>query len=76
MSMLQVRNLSPATHQALRVRAVQAGQSLSEYVAARLEDVVRMPTLEELYAQIDQLEPMTEDVGAAELLRHERDSRS
>ena len=76
MSMLQVRNLSPETHQALRVQAVQAGQSLSEYVAARLEEIVRMPTLADLYARIDHLEPLADNVGAAEWLRQERDSRS
>jgi len=74
MTILQVRDLPPQVHQELRVRAVRSGQSLSEYVAARLCEVVAVPTLDELYARIDQLESSPVDVGAADWLRRERDA--
>ena len=75
MSMLQVRNLSEATHQALRVRAEQAGQSLSEYVADRLDEIVATPTLDEVFARIDAQGSRLADSGAAALLRQARDPR-
>jgi hypothetical protein len=57
------------------VRAVQAGQSLSDYVASRLNEIVATPTLSELWAEIDGQDSAPEDVGAAALLREERDAR-
>ena len=73
--MLQVRNLSEQTHQVLRVRAVQAGQSLSDYVAARLDEIARTPTLDEIYARIDRRGPVETDVSVVDLIRQERDAR-
>ncbi|MCL1923944.1 MAG: hypothetical protein FWG15_08875 [Propionibacteriaceae bacterium] len=76
MSMLQVRNLSENTHQILRVRAVQAGQSLSDYVAARLDDIAATPTLDEVLERIKQRTPPLGEVDAASVIRAERDARS
>ena len=75
MPTLQVRNLSEATHKELRVRAIQANQSLSDYVASQLDSLTAVPSIADVYARLDQWGPTAEDAGAAELLRQERDSR-
>ncbi|MCL1837805.1 MAG: hypothetical protein FWG47_00595 [Propionibacteriaceae bacterium] len=76
MTTLQVRSLKEHTHQILRVRAMQAGQSLSEYVAARLDDIVATPTLDELFTHIDRLGSPLFDAESTALIRGERDSHS
>ncbi|MCL2489984.1 MAG: hypothetical protein FWF36_04565 [Propionibacteriaceae bacterium] len=43
MSMLQVRNLSPATHDELKRRAAWSRMSLSDYVARELDTLVAVP---------------------------------
>jgi plasmid stability protein len=50
--MIQVRNVSEATHRVLKMRAAAAGVSLSDYVKRDLEDAASRPSLEELDAEI------------------------
>ncbi len=76
MSMLQVRNLSPQTHQSLRVRAARAGQSLSDYVAAVLDQEVARPTMDEFLERVRLREDADPGVSAADVLAEERSSRS
>jgi plasmid stability protein len=77
MPTVQIKNVPPDVHQTLRRRAAQAGQSLQEYTLALLSDHACKPTLEEVFAQIDQRSggwiTMRE---AAEWIRAERDARS
>jgi hypothetical protein len=51
--MLQVRNLSPQTHDILRLRAANARQSLSDYVAVTLDDHARHPRQEEWWGELE-----------------------
>jgi plasmid stability protein len=48
MPSVQIKNVPPDVHRVLRRRAVTAGQSLQEYLLARLVDEARTPTLEEV----------------------------
>lgn len=48
MPSVQVKNVPDDVHATLRRRAATAGQSLQEYVLARLVDDAHTPTLEEL----------------------------
>jgi len=74
MSMLQVRNLPEQTHQILRVRAAKAGQSLSDYVAAALERLVAVPTMDELLERVHLRSDVEPAVSAADMLLAERES--
>ena len=49
MTMLQVRNLSPKTHEELKRRAARVRMSLSDYVANQLDLLVRVPSQEEFW---------------------------
>jgi hypothetical protein len=48
MPSVQIKNVPPDVHRVLRRRAVIAGQSLQEYLLARLVEEARTPTLEEV----------------------------
>jgi plasmid stability protein len=48
MKTLQIRNMSDETHAELRVRAAQAGMSLSDYALAELERKAAKPPIAEV----------------------------
>jgi hypothetical protein len=48
MPSVQIKNVPPDVHRVLRRRAITAGQSLQEYLLARLVEEARTPTLEEV----------------------------
>jgi len=73
--MIQVRNVPDDLHRVLRVRAAQAGLSLSDYLLAELRRVAERPTREELLARIAQREPVRSRVRAADAVRAERERR-
>lgn len=77
MATVQVRNVDDTTYQTLRRRAVEAGQSLQEYLRELLSQAARQPTLTELFSQVEahtggRLSP-AEAVAA---IRADRDHRS
>lgn len=77
MSTLQIRDVPEDIKQVLKVRAAQAGQSLSEYALAELRRSAERPTLAELTARIQARGGPTRPLepSAAEILRAERDAR-
>ena len=48
MATIQVKNVPPEVHGELRRRAAAAGQSLQEYLLARLKEHANRPTLEDV----------------------------
>lgn len=53
MPSVQVKDVPDDVHATLRRRAANAGQSLQEYLLARLVDEARSPTLEEVLARVE-----------------------
>jgi plasmid stability protein len=75
MKTLQVRNVPDDLHTTLKVRAAQAGMSLSEFVLAELRRVSERPTRAELLARIRSRPKVRSRGDAAALVREERDAR-
>lgn len=75
MKMIQIRHVPDAVHRRLKVRAAEAGTSLSEFLLAELRRVAEAPTLDELWARVSSREPVTLSESAAEAVRAERDAR-
>jgi plasmid stability protein len=50
---VQIRNVPDDVHQELVRRAELAGQSLQQYLAARLEALVATPSVDDVIARID-----------------------
>ena len=76
MTSLQLRDVPEDVHRELRVRAVRAGQSLSEYVLAVLRTHTANPTFAEIADRIAQRTAVEPPISAGELIRAERDARS
>ena len=72
---LQVRNVPDELHRTLKVRAAQAGMSLSDYVLLELRRVAERPSRAELLARIGQRPTARLRPPAAAAVRAERDQR-
>jgi plasmid stability protein len=72
---LQVRNVPDDLHRTLKVRAAQAGMSLSEYVLSELRRAAERPSREELLARIAERPPLKLRRPSAAAVRAERDRR-
>lgn len=71
---LQVRDVPDHIHRKLKARAALEGKSLSDYLLGEIQLLVGRPTMEELFAELESLEPV--DIGSsAELIREIRDER-
>lgn len=74
MANVQVRGVPEDVHRRLKSQAALAGQSLNEFLLARMVDIARVPTVPELAERIRRREPY-EGPSTASLLREDRDSR-
>ena len=74
MANVQVRDVPDDVHRRLKSRAALAGQSLNEFLLARMSEMARVPTVPELAERISEREPYTGPSSAA-VVREERDRR-
>jgi plasmid stability protein len=72
--MIQIRNVPDDLHRSLKIRAVQLGMSLSDYLLSELEQVAEKPTLPELLERLGTRDPVTIDKPPAEVIRRQRES--
>lgn len=72
--MIQIRNVPDDLHRKLRVRAAEAGTSLSDYLKSQLARLAETPTLDEMLDRIEAVE-MYEDIDdvIVSSVREERD---
>jgi len=73
--MIQIRNVPEALHRKMKVRAAQAGMSLSDYLRAEIERIAALPTRDEMLARLHGRKRVNLRTPAAEIIRRERDSR-
>lgn len=74
MANIQVRDVPEDVHRSLKSQAALAGQSLNEFLLARLAELGRRPSWPELLARIRERESY-EGPSLAELIREDRDNR-
>ena len=72
--MVQIRNVPDALHRKLKARALQSGQTLSDYLLAELERLAARPTREEMLARLHSRKRVTLKTPAAVIIREERES--
>jgi len=70
---LQVRNLSEATHRALKARAAREGRSLSDLVREELDRVAARPSRRELFERIEQRDHPRLSEPLADVVRRMRE---
>jgi plasmid stability protein len=74
MANVQVRDVPDHVHRRLKAQAAMGGQSLNEFLVARLADIARTPSVAELAERIRRRGPY-DGPSSAELIRSERDAR-
>lgn len=70
--MVQIRNVPDALHRKLKVRAAEAGQTLSDYLLAELERRAARPTRDEMLRRLHGRKRVTLKTPAATIIRAER----
>ena len=73
--MIQIRNVPDALHRRFKVRAAEAGMSLSDYLLADLKRAAERPTPAELRERLRSRAPVSLSEPAAAAVRAERDAR-
>ncbi len=73
--MIQIRNVPVALHRTLKLRAVKAGMTLSDYLKDELEQIASRPTMAQIAARLNSLEPIESSEPVVEILRSARDAR-
>jgi hypothetical protein len=71
---VQIRGVPEDVHRRLKSQAALDGQSLNEFLLARMSEIARTPTIAELIARIAEREPY-EGPSSAAIIREDRDSR-
>jgi plasmid stability protein len=74
MANVQVRDVPDDVHRRLKAQAAMAGQSLNEFLLARMGDLARTPSVVELAGRIRARGPYG-GPSSAELVREDRDRR-
>jgi len=74
-SMIQIRNVPEDVHRTLKVRAAQAGMSLSEFLLREVIHVAQRPTLDEVLKRIEERGPAQVSIDSAAAVRAEREGR-
>ena len=74
MANVQVRGVPDDVHRRLRSQAALAGQSLNEFLLARMTELARVPSVTELAERIRERAPYTGPSSAA-TIREDRDRR-
>jgi plasmid stability protein len=73
--MIQLRNVPDDIHRALKIKATQAGMSLSDFLVREVSYIARRPSLEEVLERIRQHDPVELSEDSATAVRAERESR-
>ncbi len=71
---MQIRDVPDGVHRRLKSQAALAGQSLNEFLLARLSEIASVPTVPELAQRIRERAPY-EGPSSAAVIRRERDRR-
>lgn len=71
--MVQIRNVPEALHRKLKVRAADAGQTLSDYLLAELERRAARPTRDEMLQRLHSRKRIILKTPAAKVIREERE---
>ncbi len=72
--MVQIRNVPDTLHRKLKMRAADAGRTLSDYLLIELERLAGRPTREDMLSRLHGRRRVTLKTPAATVIRQERES--
>ena len=73
--MIQVRNLKPDLHRKVKIRAIEEGLTMTDWVAKLIEREIERPSMKEVFARLRSRKPIHLKPSAAEMVREDRDNR-
>lgn len=73
--MVQIRSVPDDVHQVLRMKAIRAGTSLSEFLLAEITHVANRPSVEEVVARLSRRRRPAARIDSARLVREMREGR-
>ena len=73
--MIQIRNVPDEIHAELRVRAIRARMSLSDYLLTELEELTALPSAEEMWERLESRSRVLGGESSADVVRAMRDAR-
>lgn len=71
---VQIRNVPEELHRALKVRAAQAGMTLSEYLLAEMREIAAKPTVAEMVERLRSRESVRDRESSAAIIRRHREA--
>jgi antitoxin FitA len=74
MANVQIRDVPDDLHRRLKAQAAMSGQSLNEFLLARVGEIARTPSVSELAGRI-RARGLHDGPSSADLVREERDRR-
>jgi antitoxin FitA len=72
--MIQIRNVPDDVHRTLKVRAAEAGMTLSDYMLEHARRLAERPTLEEMIERLKNQPPLDLSEEPSAIIRRMRDS--
>lgn len=75
MSMIQIRHVPEQIHKTLKLRAVNAGMSLSDYLLMEITKVAERPLLDDVIQRIQSRKSPSLRQSVKDAVREERHSR-
>jgi antitoxin FitA len=73
--MIQVRNLTPDLHKKVKIRAIEEGLTITDWVENLIIREVERPSMKDIFAVLKSRKPMHLNPTAVEMVREDRDSR-
>ena len=73
--MVQIREVPDDVHKALRLKAIQAGTSLSQFLLAEITEVANRPSIEEVLARLSRPRRPGAKIDSARIVREMREGR-
>ncbi|MCC6245972.1 MAG: hypothetical protein IT353_24275 [Gemmatimonadaceae bacterium] len=73
--MIQIRHVPDALHRTLKIRAAEADMTLSDYIKLELEQMAARPTLAQIAARLNALQPVELNEPVVDILQQARDAR-
>ena len=74
-SMIQIRHVPDDIHKTLKIRAIQNGMSLSDYLLREITQLAKRPTLNDLLARIEKNATVDIKESSADAVRAEREAK-
>lgn len=73
--MIQIRHVPEATHKRLRIKALQEGLTLSDYLLREVTRIANWPTVDEIRQTLAHLPAPSLNTDLAAVIREERPRR-